>query len=150
EHCTVRLNAPSVTNETRPQSGGGQPKGEAAMNLRRIVCSALMVSGLCSAAWARDICLEHPANAYIVLRKVKSLHPGGSVPLNGYFYYQGVYPAPVDGSAMMKADGTILAGLFVHGLADGAGNRTFEWTTDATFAGAISYDGNGDFAGDGA
>jgi len=120
------------------------------MNLRRIVCSALVVSGIASAAWARDICLEHPADTYIVLRKVKSLHPGASVPLNGFFYYKGVYTAPLDGSAMMKADGTVLAGVFVHGIADGSGNRTFEWKTDTTFAGAIEYDGDGDFSSDGA
>src|SRR5262245_41354647 len=48
-HCSGS-NAPSVTTETRP-SRGGETKEEATMNLRAIVCSVLLVSGLGSAAW---------------------------------------------------------------------------------------------------
>src|SRR5262245_51208400 len=122
------------------------------MNLRRIVCSALLVSGLGSAAWARDVCLVNSGNDFIVLRKVKTLHPGGSVPLNGFHYYKSLSPspAPVDGSAVMKADGTVLAGLFVHGIARGSYNYTLEWTTDMTFAGLIEHDWDGDFLSNGA
>jgi hypothetical protein len=120
------------------------------MNLRRIVCSALVVSGLANAAWARDICLEHPADVYIVLRKVKSLRPGTSIPLNGFFHYKGVAAAPIDGSAMMKADGTVRAAIVVHGIADGTVNRTYGWTTDTTFAGMLFYDSDGDLSSDGA
>jgi hypothetical protein len=120
------------------------------MNLRRIVCSALLMSGLASATWARDICLENSGEDYIVLKKVKSLHPGGSVPLTGFRYYlPDGYPSPVDGSAVMRSDGTIVAGLFVHNLAAGPNNFTLEWTTDATFAGAMNFDANGDFKSDG-
>ena len=116
------------------------------MNLRRIVCSALLVSGLGSAAWARDVCLEFSGNDFIVLRKVKALHPGVSVPLSGFHYDTlSSTTAPVDGTAVMKADGTVLAGLFVHGLAEGSKNYTVEWKTDATFAGAIKFDTDGDF-----
>jgi hypothetical protein len=119
------------------------------MKLRHILCSALLMSGLGSTAWARDVCLAFSGNTYIVLRKVKSLRPGVSVPLNGFYYYPGVYTAPVDGSAVMKADGTVLAGLFVHALAEGSNNYTLEWKTDATFAGLIKYDNDGDFSSNG-
>ena len=121
------------------------------MNLRRIVCSALMVSGLCSAAWARDVCLVNSGNDYLVLRKVKSLHPGGSVPLNGYRHLHTFSPLtePVEGSAMMKSDGTVVASLFVHGIADGSNDFTLVWKTDLTFAGKMSYDNDGDFLSDG-
>ena len=119
------------------------------MNLQRILCSALLVSGLASTTWARDVCLEHPFGQYIVLRKVKSLHPGGSVPLTGFYYYVGGGPAAAEGSAMMKGDGTVVAGLFVHALQNN-NNFTFEWTTDTTFAGSLTYDFDGDFKEDGA
>ena len=59
------------------------------------------------------------------------------------------YTAPVDGSAVMKADGTVLAGLFVHALAEGNNNYTLEWKTDVTFAGSIKYDNDGDFSSNG-
>ena len=122
------------------------------MNLRRIVCSALLVSGLGSAAWAPDVCLVNSGNDFIVLRKVKTLHPGGSVPLNGFHYYKSLSPspAPVDGTAVMTADGTVLAGLFVHGIARGSINYSLEWKTDMTFAGVINGDSDGDFKSDGA
>jgi hypothetical protein len=109
------------------------------------------MSGLASAAWARDVCLVNSGTDYIVLRKVKSLHPGVSVPLNGYRYYAATGAQPVDGSAMMKSDGTVLAGLFVHGLTGGTNNNfTLEWTTDTTLAGWMNFDANGDFQSDGA
>ena len=38
----------------------------------------------------------------------------------------------------------------MHGLAEGSNNYTLEWTTDATFGGFLKYDGDGDFASDGA
>ena len=38
----------------------------------------------------------------------------------------------------------------MHGLAEGSNNYTLEWTTDATFAGPIEYDSDGDFLSDGA
>ena len=90
------------------------------MNLGPIVCSALLMSGLASAAWARDVCLQNSGTDFIVLKKVKSLHPGGSVPLNGFRYYvvEG-HPSPLDGSAVMKS------------------------------CGAMKYDVNGDFSSDG-
>ena len=120
------------------------------MNLRPIVCSALLISGLASAAWARDVCLQNAGLDFIVLNKVKSLHPGRSVPLNGFRYDVATnHPSPVDGSAVMKSDGTIVAGLFVHALAAGTSNFTLEWTTDATFAGMMKYDVDGDFSSDG-
>jgi hypothetical protein len=121
------------------------------MNLRRIVCSALMISGLCSAAWARDVCLVNSGNDYLVLRKVKALHPGGSVQLNGYRYLDTPKPltVPVEGSAMMKSDGTVVAALFVHGIVEGSNDFTLAWTTDLTFAGKMSYDNDGDFWSDG-
>ena len=120
------------------------------MNLRRIVCSVLLVSGLGSAAQARDVCLVNSGNTFIVLRKVKTLHPGVSVPLNGFRYVTlSGETEPVDGTAVMKADGTVLAGLFVHGLAEGSKNYTFEWTTDATFGAWIKYDSDGDFLSNG-
>ena len=120
------------------------------MNLRPIVYSALLISSLASAAWARDVCLQNSGTDFIVLKKVKSLHPGGSVPLSGFRYYvvEG-HPSPLDGTAVMKSDGTIVAGLFVHALAAGTNNFTLEWTTDATFAGAMKYDVDGDFSSDG-
>ena len=36
----------------------------------------------------------------------------------------------------------------MHGLAEGSNNYTLEWTTDATFAGPIEYDSDGDFLSD--
>ena len=123
------------------------------MHLRRIVCSVLLVSGLGSAAQARDVCLVNSGNTLVVLRKVKALHPGVSVPLNGLWYRKTLSPitAPVDGSAVMKADGTVLAGLFVHALAEGGSNNyTLEWKTDATFGGFLDNDSDGDFVKDGA
>ena len=120
------------------------------MNLRPIVCSALLMSGLASAAWARDVCVENSGLDFIVLKKVKSLHPGRSVPLSGFRYDVATdHLSPVDGSAVMKSDGTIVAGLFVHALAAGTNNFTLEWTTDATFSGATKYDVDGDFSSDG-
>ena len=117
------------------------------MNLRRLVCSALPVLGLGNAAWARDVCLEFSGVNFLVLHKVKTLHPGGSVPLNGFLYDKSLPPsvAPVDGSAVMKADGTVLVGLFVHNLAESSSNYTLEWTTDMTFAGSVNVDNDGDF-----
>jgi hypothetical protein len=113
----------------------------------------LLVLGLGSAAWARDVCLEFSGDNFLVLRKVKTLHPGGSVPLNG-FLYDKTFPnpsvAPVEGSAVMKADGTVLVGLFVHNLAESSNNYTLEWTTDMTFAGSVKFDNDGDFLSNGA
>jgi hypothetical protein len=79
---------------------------------------------------------------------VKTLRPGATVALTGYYTQSGM-PSPFDGAATMRADGSVMAGVFVHALATGANNFTVEWTTDPTLAGAAKYDADGDFQADG-
>src|SRR5262249_41524088 len=54
-----------------------------------------------------------------------------------------------DGSAAMRPDGSVIAGIFVHSLADSTNNFTLEWTTDTTLAGTAKFDSTGDHQSDG-
>jgi len=49
----------------------------------------------------------------------------------------------------MRPDGSVIAGIFVHSLADSTNNFTLEWTTDTTLAGTAKFDSNGDHQSDG-
>ena len=117
--------------------------------IRRFALLALVLVGTACATntWAKDICTTDGSNAF-VFKSVKNLRPGGVIPLLGTFRAAN-RTVNFDGSAAMRPDGSIIAGIFVHSLADNTNNFTLEWTTDATLAGTAKFDGNGDHQSDG-
>jgi hypothetical protein len=109
-----------------------------------------LLSLAASPALAGDVCVQGGTTDFYVFHKVKKLKPGRSVPLNGR-YTDGVESVPVQGTAIMQADGTIRVGVFVHSmmLGDfGGSNLTASLTVDARFSGTGQPDADGDYAPD--
>jgi len=112
-----------------------------------VVGFALLAVVHATDSWAKDVCVSDGSNTFI-FKKVKTLRPGNAVPLVGIYQALG-RATTFDGSAVMRADGSIAAGIFVHTLADDTGNFTMEWITDPSLAGVAKFDHNGDHESDG-
>ena len=111
--------------------------------------TVLVLTGFAGAAAAKDICLDGGTSGQLVLRKVKKLKAGGTVPLAGMYIISGSMAA-CEGAASMNSAGTaVSAGVFCHGLLL-SNNFTWEWSaTHATLAGSGDRDLNGDYSPDG-
>ena len=82
-----------------------------------------------------------------VFRNVKTFRPGRVIPLTGLRVSPGAVVTPFNGSAAMRSDGVVIAGIFVHSAVYGY-NFTLEWQTDRTLSGVAPYDTDGDHATD--
>src|SRR5262245_4022026 len=105
-------------------------------------------------ALARDICVQElPLGATYVFSRVKTLRPRHIVPLTGARVFADLgNVVPVDGTAVMRSDGTVIVGVLVHNMSPSV--RALEqlppsMSTDADFAGTGTVDANGDFFSDG-
>ena len=85
-----------------------------------------------------------------LFQDVEPLKPGRAVSLHGVYFVTGLTRiAPLDGSAAMASDGTVRLGFFVHSTAESTNDFTVAGITDATFAGTVSFDSDGDFTPNG-
>ena len=108
-----------------------------------------------------DLCLvTEPGeafNALVVQDVTTALSPGRSMALHGFYFTYALKGVPFEGSAAMSADGTIRIGLFVHssaGFDPGStqpfrNDFTLSGVTDASFAGTLTFDSDGDFLANG-
>jgi hypothetical protein len=92
----------------------------------------------------------------LVFQDVDTLRPGRTIELKGMYFTPVRIPTPFHGSAVMTTDGTIRIGIYVHhsGRNQYDGNiytsdKSFSGMTDATFAGTLNVDYNGDTLPDG-
>lgn len=110
---------------------------------------AAAVPASAAPAAKRDVCVVNPTGGgsynTFVLRDVESLSPGRAVPLRGLFWTGALKVAPVHGSAVMTAGGSVRIGLFVHSTAASTNDFTVAGVTDADFVGTWSFDNDGDF-----
>jgi hypothetical protein len=97
-------------------------------------------------ASAKDVCISVNDSWYYVLKNAKKPRPGGAVALHGMFISMST-SAPVAGTAIMRKDGTVKVGIFVHRIGSGA-NFTDAVTGDAHFNATGAYDVTGDYHGD--
>jgi hypothetical protein len=119
--------------------------------LLRLGTIMVLLQAYPSAALAADKCLKDAFGNLLVFKRVKILRPGGAVALTGMFI-SGAVSSPLTGAAVMRADGTVRVGVFLHTLHPTLGtvNATYEWTADADFAGAGVFDTDGDYLSNGA
>lgn len=101
-----------------------------------------------------DVCVAAPTGGgsfnMFVFRDVEPLNPGRAVTLRGLYFATSVRKiAPLHGSAAMASDGTVRLGFFVHSTAESTNDFTVAGITDATFAGTVSFDNDGDFVPNG-
>lgn len=128
----------------------------------RIHTSALIVAialagastaGAAPSTRTRDVCLVSPTGGgsfnTFVLRDVKSLSPGGVIPLQGFYFVGTRMGAPLHGSAMMASDGSVRFGVFIHSSADSTNDFTAAGILDAAFQGTLKFDNDGDFVPNG-
>lgn len=106
------------------------------------LAALLVVVGFVAQAAAKDVCLTDQFNTSYVFRKVKKLKAGVAVPLTGFRVLLNQDVLPIEGTAMMKSDGTVVAGMTVHGfLTAQGGDLLVRWTAaDASLAGSGVYD----------
>ena len=99
---------------------------------------------------AKDICIvSGPEQIKFVA--VKSLKkPGSTATLKGIYVESGSIVAPVTGTAMTNADGTISLGFTWHTMGTGVfSDITFSAAgLDQAFAGTYSYSNDGDLTAD--
>ena len=110
--------------------------------------------GVARAAKPKDVCILAPTGGggfnTFVLREVEALVPGDAVALRGLYFTTGSQRvAPLHGSAVMGSDGRIRIGFFVHTTAESINDFTVAGVVDASYAGTVSYDNDGDFKPDG-
>jgi hypothetical protein len=103
-----------------------------------------------AATKSKDVCLAAPTGGgsfnTFVLKEVDALAPGSVVALRGFYFETVVQQlAALDGSAVMGSDGRIRIGLFVHSSAQGNNDFTVSGVTDATYAGTVNFDNDGDY-----
>jgi len=133
------------------------------INRRRASTFALAlliaIPSLAAAAQRRgpaDLCLTTPPgdafNALLFQDVPAGLAPGRSIAVHGLYFTHALKGIPFDGSAAMSTDGTIRIGLFVHASAGADSTSTvfrndftLSGPTDASFAGTVSYDNDGDY-----
>lgn len=113
-----------------------------------LVATFVLGAALATDAAARDVCTTDRSNTF-VFKRMKHLRPGDAVPLIGRYQRGALIAVPFDGTAVMRADGSVTAGIFVHDLVSETNNFTLEWTTDATLAGIAKFDRDGDMRSDG-
>jgi hypothetical protein len=106
--------------------------------------------GIAGAAKAKDVCLVAPTGGggfnTFVMKEVDALVPGAVVALRGLYFATGPQLlAPLHGSAVMGADGQIRIGFFVHSSAQSTNDFTVSGITDASYAGSVNFDSDGDF-----
>ena len=103
---------------------------------------SLAVVGFVTQASAKDVCLKDQFNNSYVFRKVKTLRAGAAVPLTGFEVLLNLDVLPIEGTAMMRTDGTVIAGMTVHGQLTAQGvDALVRWfASDATLAGSGDYD----------
>jgi hypothetical protein len=110
-----------------------------------------MNPGAAGATKAKDVCIAAPTGGggfnTFVLKEVESLVPGAAVALRGLYFTTGsLRLAPLNGTAAMGSDGRIRLGFFVHSTAESINDFTVAGVVDATYAGTVSYDSDGDYA----
>ena len=117
----------------------------------------LAVPPLAAAAPRRseDLCLVNANDASVlntfVFKGVPPLAPGQAIPLQGLYFSSARRVSAFDGSAVMASDGSVRLGIFVHSSATPSSAGTFlnDFTlsgiTDASFAGLLNVDYDGDF-----
>lgn len=100
----------------------------------------LLATALAGHAAAKDVCLTDGSSHY-VFKKVKALKPGGAVPLTGYIVFKNNFDVfPLEGTAMMKSDGTVVAAIACLELGGPGYSTIIKWNADTTFAGDGLYD----------
>ena len=119
-----------------------------------IVVLAVAVSGGAAAESKKNACVVDRAGGTatlntFVLQDLESLTTGRAISLRGVYFSSARKLAPVNGSAVMASDGTIRLGLFVHSSAESTNDFTLSGVTDSRFAGAVTFDSDGDFRPDG-
>lgn len=79
--------------------------------------AALAALLLAAPALAKDVCVAlDSAGSQVVFKKVKALKkPGTAIALNGLYVVEG-NSAPVSGTAVVRSNGTVGFGFFVHGM----------------------------------
>lgn len=98
----------------------------------------------------KDVCIVAPTGGgtfnTFVLKEVDALVPGAVVALRG-FYFETVQKqiAALHGSAVMGSDGQVRIGFFVHSSAQGTNDFTISGVVDATYAGTVNFDNDGDY-----
>jgi hypothetical protein len=116
---------------------------------------AMLLGMAPASALAKDICVqEFPFGLTYVFSKVKTLRPGRVVPLTGARVFAiGSNVVPVDGTAVMRADGTVNIGVLVHNMSPSLSQPTNSFLVsmeaDGAFTGTGTIDGDGDFQADG-
>lgn len=106
----------------------------------RWAAAAFGVAALAGQAAAKDICLTDGSSHY-VFKKVKTLHPGAAVPLTGYVVFKNGFDTyPLTGTAMMKQDGTVVAGVTALELGGPGTSTILLWYGDTSLAGSGYYD----------
>jgi hypothetical protein len=93
-----------------------------------------------TSAHAKDLCVSAGASAWWRFVKVKPLKKIGAVaPLSGYCVDL-TFAAPVTGTAMKRADGTILVGVYVHSQEPAISvDAAATLVVDAAFAGSGKF-----------
>ncbi len=106
------------------------------------LAALLIVAGFATQAAAKDVCLTDQFNTSYVFRKVKKLKAGVAIPLTEFRLLVNQDVLPIEGTAMMKTDGTVVVGMTVHGLGTAqAADVLVRWTAaDASLAGSGLYD----------
>jgi len=116
--------------------------------------SFLLASTIASplVANAADVCLSDGFGHKYVFKKVKALKkPGAVSPLSGIFLPLTGGAFPVAGTALVRADLSVVVGILVHGTSALLGNTfSADWSADTTLAGTGTYDGDGEYESDGA
>jgi len=111
-----------------------------------------MLLGLAPAqALAKDVCIRQTGSGRYIFRAVKTLRPGRVVPLTGAFVFPGFdFAFPVDGTAVMRADGTVNIGVMVHSMNASPSPTSSSFLVvleaNADFTGTGTVDLDGDFS----
>jgi hypothetical protein len=107
-----------------------------------VLIAALLLAG---AASAKDVCVQDAFTNYLVFTKAKAPRkPGTTALLQGLYVYQGV-SFPLSGSALVRADGSVVFGVAAQAVAPGADFvYTMTMVGDASFGASGYYDTNGD------
>lgn len=115
--------------------------------MARTLASATLISALLLAApvSAKDACVQDSFTNFLVFHKAKPpKKPGSAALLQGLYVHQGV-SFPLSGSAIVRADGSVVFGVTVQAVATGA-DFVYSMTMvgDASFSATGYYDTDGD------
>jgi hypothetical protein len=115
--------------------------------MARSLASAALIAALLAAApaAAKDVCVQDAFTNYLVFPRAKPpKKPGRTALLQGLYVREGV-SFPLSGSALVRADGSVVFGVTVHAVATGA-DFVYAMTMvgDASFAASGYYDTDGD------